>query len=80
MQAIEKAGYKPGGDVMLALDPAATEFFKDGTYVYEGEGKTRSPQQQADYLAELVGELSDRLDRGRHGGGRLGRLEDRSPT
>jgi enolase len=55
MQAIAKAGYKPGGDVMLALDCAATEFFKDGNYVYEGEGKTRSPQQQADYLAELVG-------------------------
>ena len=55
MQAIAKAGYKPGGDVMIALDPAASEFFKDGKYVYEGEGKTRSPQQQADYLAELVG-------------------------
>ncbi len=55
MQAIAKAGYKPGGDVMIALDPAATEFFKDGKYVYEGEGKTRSPQQQADYLAELAG-------------------------
>ncbi len=55
MQAITKAGYKPGGDVMLALDCAATEFFKDGKYQYEGEGKTRSPQQQADYLAELVG-------------------------
>ncbi len=55
MQAIAKAGYKPGGDVMIALDPAASEFFKDGAYVYEGEGKTRSPQQQADYLAELVG-------------------------
>jgi enolase len=55
MQAIGKAGYKAGGDVMIALDPAATEFFKDGKYVYEGEGKTRSPQQQADYLAELVG-------------------------
>ncbi|MEP7029558.1 MAG: phosphopyruvate hydratase [Pseudolabrys sp.] len=54
MQAIEKAGYKPGGDVMLALDCAATEFFKGGAYVYEGEGKTRSPQQQADYLADLV--------------------------
>ena len=54
MQAIEKAGYKPGGDVMLALDRAATEFFKDGAYVYEGEGKTRSPQQQADYLAKLI--------------------------
>jgi enolase len=55
MQAITKAGYKPGGDVMLALDCAATEFFKDGKYNYEGEGKTRSPQQQAGYLAELVG-------------------------
>jgi len=55
MQAIGKAGYKAGDDVMIALDPAATEFFKDGKYVYEGEGKTRSPQQQADYLAELTG-------------------------
>ena len=55
MQAITKAGYKPGGDVMLALDCAATEFFKDGKYNYEGEGKTRSPQEQSDYLAELVG-------------------------
>ena len=54
MQAIEKAGYKPGGDVMLALDPAASEFYKDGSYVYKGEGKTRSPQQQADYFAQLI--------------------------
>jgi enolase 1/2/3 len=55
MQAIAKAGYKPGGDVMLALDCAATEFFKDGTYVYEGEGKKRSRQEQAKYLADLKG-------------------------
>jgi len=54
MQAIAKAGYKPGGDVMLALDCAATEFFKNGAYVYEGEGKTRSKQEQAKYLADLV--------------------------
>ncbi len=54
MQAIEKAGYKPGGDVMLALDCAATEFFKGGTYNYEGEGKKRSSQEQAKYLADLV--------------------------
>jgi enolase len=54
MEAISKAGYKAGGDVMIALDPAASEFFKNGSYVYEGEGKTRSPQQQADYFAELV--------------------------
>jgi len=54
MQAIEKAGYKAGKDVVLALDPASTEFFKDGAYRYEGEGKTRPPEQQAKYLAELV--------------------------
>jgi enolase len=54
MKAIEKAGYKPGGDVMLALDPAASEFFKDGAYVYAGESKTRSPKQQADYLGNLI--------------------------
>jgi enolase 1/2/3 len=54
MQAVAKAGYKPGADVMLALDCAATEFYKDGTYVYEGEGKKRSKQEQAKYLADLV--------------------------
>jgi enolase len=54
MQAITKSGYKPGGDVMLALDCAATEFYKDGTYVYEGEDKKRSKQDQAKYLADLV--------------------------
>jgi enolase len=55
MQSIEKAGYKPGDDVMLALDCAATEFFKDGRYVLEGEGRTLSPVEMADYLAELAG-------------------------
>jgi enolase len=56
MKAIEKAGYKPGTDVALALDPASTEFFKDDNYVYEGEGnKKRSRAQQSQYLAELVG-------------------------
>jgi enolase len=54
MQAIEKAGYKPGGDVFITLDPAASEFFKDGAYRYEGEGKTRSPREQAQYLADLI--------------------------
>jgi len=54
MQAISKAGYNPGSDVMLALDCAATEFFKDGAYVYEGEGKKRSGDAQAKYLADLA--------------------------
>jgi enolase len=52
-KSIEKAGYKPGGDVVLALDSAATEFFKGGKYVYEGEGITRDIEAQVKYLAEL---------------------------
>jgi enolase len=54
MQAIRTAGFEPGRDVVLALDCAATEFFKDGAYVYSGEGTTRSPSEQAKYLAKLV--------------------------
>ncbi len=54
MKSIEAAGYKPGQDVVIALDPASTEFFKDGKYIYEGEGKTRSIEEQAKYLADLV--------------------------
>ena len=54
MKAIESAGFKPGQDIGLALDPAASEFFKDGAYVYSGEGKTRSIEQQVDYLAHLA--------------------------
>jgi enolase len=54
MRAIEGAGYKPGEDVAIALDPAATEFFKDGAYHYEGEGRTRSRGEQVDYFADLV--------------------------
>ena len=55
MKAIETAGFKPGVDVMLASDCAATEFFKDGKYVYEGEGVTRSIDEQVAYLAKLAG-------------------------
>jgi enolase len=54
VKAIEAAGYRPGEDIALTLDPAASEFFKDGAYRYEGEGKVRSPQEQAKYLAELA--------------------------
>ncbi len=55
MASIEKAGFKPGEDMHLALDCASTEFFKDGKYVLEGEGRTLEPEEMADYLAELVG-------------------------
>lgn len=53
MQSIEKAGYTPGDDVVLALDCAATEFFKDGAYHLDGEGRVLSPLEMADYLADL---------------------------
>jgi enolase len=54
MKSIEQAGYKPGSDMVIGLDCAATEFFKNGAYHYEGTGETLSPQQQAEYLAKLV--------------------------
>jgi enolase len=54
MKSIEQAGYKPGQDMVIGLDCAATEFFKNGAYHYEGTGQKLSPQQQAEYLAKLV--------------------------
>ncbi|RXG91748.1 phosphopyruvate hydratase [Bradyrhizobium zhanjiangense] len=54
MNAIGKAGFKAGSDIVLGLDCASTEFFRDGKYVYEGEGKSRSISEQAKYLADLV--------------------------
>ncbi len=54
MTAIEAAGYKPGADVVIGLDCAATEFFKGGVYDYEGEGQKRDHEAQVAYLAKLV--------------------------
>ncbi|WP_298689693.1 phosphopyruvate hydratase [uncultured Sphingomonas sp.] len=54
LKSIEKAGYKPGEQVAIALDCAATEFFKDGAYVMAGEGRTLSPDEMAAYLADLA--------------------------
>jgi enolase len=54
MTAVESAGYRPGEDIVLALDLASTEFFKDGAYHYVGEGKVRSVDEQVKYLADLV--------------------------
>ena len=53
-KAVSTAGYKLGDDVLLALDCAASEFFKDGAYRMEGEGKTLSPVQMADWLTDLA--------------------------
>jgi len=54
MASIEKAGFKAGTEVKLALDCAATEFFKNGKYEISGEGLSLSPVQMADYLAQLA--------------------------
>jgi enolase len=54
MKAIEAAGYRPGEDVALALDAASTEFYKNGKYALEGEGKTLDAQGMARYLDDLV--------------------------
>jgi len=54
VKAIETAGYRAGEDIVLTLDPASTEFFKDGAYHYEGEGKIRSIDEQVKYLGELI--------------------------
>jgi enolase len=54
LKAVEKAGYAPGDDIMLALDCAATEYFKDGRYVLSGEGKTLTPDENVAYLEALV--------------------------
>jgi enolase len=53
--AIEKAGFTPGDDIAIALDAASTEFFKDGSYVLAGEGRTLSPAEMVGYLDDLVG-------------------------
>ena len=65
IQAIEKAGYQPGEQIALALDVAATELYKDGTYTYDGAA--HSPAEMIDYLASLVDEypivsIEDGLD------------------
>lgn len=53
--AIESAGYKPGEDVALALDPAANEFFRDGSYYLEGEGRRLTAAEMTEYYADLIG-------------------------
>ncbi len=54
MEAIEKAGFVPGKDIYIALDPASSEFFEDGKYNLAGEGRVLTPEQMADYYVELA--------------------------
>jgi enolase len=55
LEGVEAAGYEPGSDIFIALDPASSEFCKDGAYVLEHEGRTLSPQEMAAYWGELAG-------------------------
>jgi enolase len=54
MKSVEEAGYRPGDDVVLALDCAATEYFSDGAYRMEGEGRSFAPDEMVEFLAELA--------------------------
>ncbi|MEU6681065.1 phosphopyruvate hydratase [Streptomyces sp. NPDC046925] len=54
MSAIERTGYRPGTDIGLIMDPASSEFFREGVYDYAGEGVRRTPSENADYLAKLI--------------------------
>ncbi|WP_329183028.1 phosphopyruvate hydratase [Actinacidiphila glaucinigra] len=54
MTAIERTGYRPGEDVGLVMDPASSEFYREGVYDYAGEGVRRTPSEHADYLAKLI--------------------------
>ena len=67
LRAIEDAGYQPGTDVTVCLDPAASEFFADGRYRYAGEGRDRTVEEQVAYLAGLlarypISSLEDPMD------------------
>jgi enolase len=53
LEAVQSAGYRAGSEVVLALDPASTEFFRDGGYHLDGEGRVLSPTQMVDYYEEL---------------------------
>ncbi len=55
LEGIQAAGYEPGKDVAIALDPATSEIFKDGAYVLEHEGRSLSPDELTDYWADLAG-------------------------
>ncbi|MFG1764712.1 phosphopyruvate hydratase [Micromonospora parva] len=54
LRAIEDTGYQPGSDVLICLDPASSEFFRDGVYDYVGEGRQRTVDEHIDYLLDLV--------------------------
>ena len=74
VEAIEGAGRRPGEDIAIAIDAAATEFYRDGAYRLAAEDRQLSAGELRRLSGRAVRPLSDRLHRGRHGRGRLGRL------
>ncbi|MEV0566660.1 phosphopyruvate hydratase [Dactylosporangium sp. NPDC050588] len=54
LRAVEDSGYRPGADITICLDPASSEFYRDGVYDYAGEGRKRSVDEHIDYLVELA--------------------------
>ncbi|WP_294180015.1 phosphopyruvate hydratase [uncultured Clostridium sp.] len=54
VEAIEKAGYKPGSDIYIALDPASSEFYEDGKYNLKSEGKVLTPEEMVDFYVDIV--------------------------
>ncbi len=76
VEAIEKAGFALGDDIAIAMDPATSELFHDGAYHLVGEGKVLSPTRDDRVLGTPRRHLPDRVDRGRDGRERLGRLGD----
>ena len=76
LQAIEKAGYEPGEDIFIALDPASSEFYEDGIYNLKGEGRTFTRDGVDRLLREPRRTVPDHLHRGRPRRGRLDELAD----
>jgi len=76
LAAIEKAGYRVGDEVAIALDPAASEFFKDGALRLRRRGQDALDRPAGRVSRRITKALSDRVDRRRHGRGRLRRLEE----
>ena len=69
LKAIEKAGYKPGDEIVITLDPASSEFYKNGKYELAGEGKSLSSEEMVEYYANLcnkypIASIEDGLDEG----------------
>ena len=74
VEAIDAAGFVPGDEIAIAMDPAVSELYRDGRYHLAGEGKVLGADDLVEYWTRIVDTLPDRVHRGRHGRGRLGRL------